>query len=407
MPSTGYNPTNTFQNQAGPIPLSQLDVNFTQAATALNTLTTFSNYFLDSSGAANTIVVTVPSPLVFAYTTGVRLQIKLAFTNTSGTVQVNVNALGAKTLVNSNGSALAIGQIVANQILDIVYDGTNFQILGSNPVAVFTSLQIADGTAAAPSLSFSADTNTGIYRSGADDLGIAAGGTGVILAGSSRVQSSVVHWFADGSAANPSLSFFNDGNTGWFRNGSDDMRATTGGVDRLSINNSFISVDAAIPFYFADGAVGTPALSFLNDSNTGIYRIGSDDMGFSTGGSLRFEINSSGTVLYGGREVGYRNLVPNGQNAGYTFVLDDNGRAVTANTAGNFTVNNSVFSGGHIITFINTTGSNCTLVQGSGVTFRLMGVSGTTGNRTVADFGVATIIAQNSSVFLVGGPGVS
>lgn len=263
------------------------------------------------------------------------------------------------------------------------------------------------GAAATPSLFIAADTNTGIYASGADDLGFAAGGVGVFLMGATRVQSSVVHWFADGTAANPSISFFNDGNTGLFRNGADDIRIATNGTDRLSINNSFISVDSAMPFYFQDGSVGAPGISFLNDSNSGVYRIGSDDIGFSTGGTLRLEINSSGTVLYGTREVGYRGLNGNSQNAGYTFVADDRGRSVNANTAGNFTINNSVFSASDIITFINTTGSNCTLVQGSGVTFRLMGATGTTGNRTVADFGVATIIAQSASVFLVGGPGVS
>jgi hypothetical protein len=36
--------------------------------------------------------------------------------------------------------------------------------------------ELADGTAAAPSLTFGSDTNTGIYRVGADTLGLAAGG---------------------------------------------------------------------------------------------------------------------------------------------------------------------------------------------------------------------------------------
>lgn len=38
-------------------------------------------------------------------------------------------------------------------------------------------LRCADGTAAAPAFSWTSDTNTGLYRLGADDLGISVGGT--------------------------------------------------------------------------------------------------------------------------------------------------------------------------------------------------------------------------------------
>ncbi len=47
--------------------------------------------------------------------------------------------------------------------------------------------ELADGTAAAPSLTFGSDTNTGIYRVGADTLGIAAGGVKVGEFGSNGI----------------------------------------------------------------------------------------------------------------------------------------------------------------------------------------------------------------------------
>lgn len=108
------------------------------------------------------------------------------------------------------------------------------------------------------------------------------------------------------------------------------------------------------------------------------------------------------TLQNAGRDVGYRGGNQNSQAAGYTFVLDDRGRAVAASSAGNFTVPSGVFSTGDVITFVTTAGS-CTLVQGAGMTLRLVGASGTTGNRTVADWGIATIYFQTASVALVGG----
>lgn len=39
------------------------------------------------------------------------------------------------------------------------------------------AIQMPDGSAGAPSITFSGDTNTGIYRSGIDTLNFATGGT--------------------------------------------------------------------------------------------------------------------------------------------------------------------------------------------------------------------------------------
>ncbi|KYG90023.1 hypothetical protein A0U40_09880 [[Bacillus] sp. KCTC 13219] len=59
------------------------------------------------------------------------LSIKVKFTNgNTAASTLNVNGLGAKDLVKSNGSALANGNIKAGQILHLVYTGINFQLLG-------------------------------------------------------------------------------------------------------------------------------------------------------------------------------------------------------------------------------------------------------------------------------------
>jgi hypothetical protein len=48
---------------------------------------------------------------------------------------------------------------------------------------------------------------------------------------------------------------------------------------------------------FQLGAAATPAISFRGDDNTGIYHISSDNLGISTGGTLRATFNSSGITL--------------------------------------------------------------------------------------------------------------
>ena len=62
--------TNTFAAQSGPIPLSQLDANFSVLATGVNSVNNFGNYYVDASGAANTVTVTVSGGQTVSYAAG-------------------------------------------------------------------------------------------------------------------------------------------------------------------------------------------------------------------------------------------------------------------------------------------------------------------------------------------------
>lgn len=91
----------------------------------------FVNYFAET-GAANAYVLT-PSPSIGAYAVGQRFSFKATNANTT-TSTLNINGLGAKTIYKGNGAtALASGDIAANMIVTVEYDGTNFIML--NPVA--------------------------------------------------------------------------------------------------------------------------------------------------------------------------------------------------------------------------------------------------------------------------------
>jgi len=82
------------------------------------------------------------SPLTYtvapaAYVTGDRYCFKAGGTNTGATT-LNVNALGAKT-VQLAGAALVANDIRSGFFYEVVYDGTNFQI-------VFSSVQTVPGS---------------------------------------------------------------------------------------------------------------------------------------------------------------------------------------------------------------------------------------------------------------------
>ncbi len=88
------------------------------------------NYILDT-GAADVYVATFV-PAFTAYTTGMEIHMKVANVNATTTPTVNVNGLGAKTIVKRAATALAAGDMPAGSIAVMIYDGTNFELI--NPV---------------------------------------------------------------------------------------------------------------------------------------------------------------------------------------------------------------------------------------------------------------------------------
>jgi hypothetical protein len=120
---------NTFATATTTIPLSQLDSNFTTVSNSINDANTYSNYAADT-GVANAYVVTFSS-LTTTYAAGLRIQFKATNANT-GASTINVNGQGVKNITYANGTNLGPSTILANAIVDIIYDGTQFLLLNTH-----------------------------------------------------------------------------------------------------------------------------------------------------------------------------------------------------------------------------------------------------------------------------------
>jgi len=95
--------------------------------------------FLTVSGT-DTITATV-SPALTAYAAGQMFAFVAANTNT-GAVTINISSLGAKSITKNGTTALSAGDITANYLFVIVYDGTQFQVVGVS-ATTFTNLTIS------------------------------------------------------------------------------------------------------------------------------------------------------------------------------------------------------------------------------------------------------------------------
>lgn len=100
-----------------------------------------------------------------------------------------------------------------------------------------------------------------------------------------------------------------------------------------------------------------------------------------------------------------RNIPQTSKSAPYTLVAGDNGQCVVTNSG--VTVPASVFAAGNVVTVYNNSGSTITITQGGGLTLQFAGQStSTTGNRSLALYGITTVLFLSASSAVITGAGL-
>ena len=100
------------------------------------------------------------------------------------------------------------------------------------------------------------------------------------------------------------------------------------------------------------------------------------------------------------------NMPVNTQIVAYTLVAGDAGDLVVPSGANTVTVPPSVFSAGDVVTICNHNPTSMTIAQGTGLTLYQAGTANT-GNRTLAQRGLATIVFVNPTVAIITGGGLT
>ena len=152
------------------------------------------------------------------------------------------------------------------------------------------------------------------------------------------------------------------------------------------------------------GQSGTPTIESLSSS----LDLKADTVGISTDMTVGRDVTitrkltASGTVSDGGGNI--RAITSNSKSAAYDLTADDVGELI--NTTAGVTVVSGVFSAGDAVTIYNGTTGDIIITEGASVTMYLAG-SSTTGNRTLAQKGVATVLCVGTDTFTILGGGLS
>jgi hypothetical protein len=149
-------------------------------------------------------------------------------------------------------------------------------------VASFSAnaIRSVDGTTGTPAFSFLSDTNTGIRLAGSDRIGFVLGGTQPHVMSATQILS------VGAGAAAPTYSFEADTDTGMYQVALDVLGFTAGGTKRFEVNgNQFLSASS--------GTAANPNYSWDGDTDTGMYRVGANQIGFATNGTSRMTISAA------------------------------------------------------------------------------------------------------------------
>jgi hypothetical protein len=265
--------------------------------------------------------------------------------------------------VANGGTATATPSIVAGTNVTVTGTWPNQTIAASGGVGTVTSVALSGGTTGL-TVSGSPITSSGTITVDGT-LAVANGGTGV--------------------SNNPAMTVTGSGNFAYTRTltGTTNVTfPTTGTLSTLAGTETLTNKTLTSP------TLTTPVL------------------GTPSSGTL------SSCTVDGTDAVGFRNIPQNSQSAAYTTVLADAGKHIfhpsgDAN-ARTFTIDsnaNVAYPIGTAITFINMTSQVVTIAITTDTMY--LSSAGTTGSRTLAQYGSATAIKMTSTTWLISGSGLT
>ena len=322
---------NTFNNKQDALTLTT--TGSSGAATLTGSTLNIPQY---SGGGGGSGTVTSITPAADSGT-GTAITTSGTFTYTGGT-GVTTSVSGTTVTINADNNGTVDGTGALQQVAvwsdaDTIGGSTNLTFTGT---ALYTpTLRTGGSVTTLGATNLTLDTNEGtntgsiVIEDGVNgQISINPNGTGTIkLDGVSLDNSAIATgyvlkatsaiaagWVAEsgsvtfplegsaGTVGAPTYSFSSQSTTGMYYPASSQIGFSIDGNERMTIKNNAIE---GITFR-VDGTdtAASPGFSFDPDNDTGIFSIVNNTLSFSTGGTERLRIGTSGEILIGGTAAG-------------------------------------------------------------------------------------------------------
>ena len=135
-----------------------------------------------------------------------------------------------------------------NSDLSDIASGLSTAVTKDGQTVITAPIRFASGSVGAPAITFSADTDCGLYRIGANNIGFSVNATKILdiattgLAVVGTVAPSTTVTNADGTVLLPAYTFASDLNSGIYRIGADNIGVAVNGAKVLDVSTSGLDV---------------------------------------------------------------------------------------------------------------------------------------------------------------------
>ena len=260
-----------------------------------------------------------------------------------------------------------------------------------------------------------------IYHDGSHNyLDVISGGNGNLYMSANGSKSIYIRSGNGSSGVNQAVTCLNSGAVELYYDGVKTFSTTSNGINILGPEGGAAQLDfnadegddnadkwkMYIPdggaFHLQNKASGSWENSLIANSNAGGVELYYDSV-------KKFETTSAGVTVTGTvtDSIGnVRHVIRSVKSSAHTLVAADSGTCILISSGG-VTVNANVFgTAGHAVTIINDSGSDQTITQGSGISIYNT-ADASTGNRTLAGRGMATIWFASGTTAYISGAGLS
>jgi adhesin HecA-like repeat protein len=188
------------------------------------------------------------------------------------------NGSGTYSKVNTFVAGNTITAAGFNQNWDDLASEMTNSVAADGQTTITAPLKFPNGTVSLPAHTFASDLDCGMYRIGANNIGLAVNGAKVVDVGTAGVT--ITGTF---------------GSSGALTVTSGGLTVTAGG-QIITAGGLTLSADTII---VPTGSNTAPTYSFASDSNTGAYRIGADNYGITAGGTKIVDVATTGVAVTG------------------------------------------------------------------------------------------------------------
>ena len=219
-----------------------------------------------------------------------------------GTASLEFKDLHLDGTANIDALVADTADINAGTIDGTAIGGTSASTGAFTTISATGVVSLSDGSAGAPALTNTGDTNNGLYFNAADELSYTSAGTAQVTFADGVIKPVTDNDIDLGTASLEFKDAYFDGTVTTDALVADTADINGGTADDVTIGGttaaagSFTTIAASGVVSFSDGSAGAPAITNTGDTNNGLYFNAADELTYTSAGTAQVTFKDGAIV---------------------------------------------------------------------------------------------------------------